>query len=111
MRSAVTTVALLIIDDLGMRKLPHMAAAEDLLEIVMRRYERTSTSHLEPARRGLGQAARRYRGRHRDARSSAPSRARPHLRAAQLAHASPQRSDRVLSTQGTTGLLDHDRTR
>ena len=37
-----TTVPLLIIDDLGMRKLPH-TAAEDLLEIIMRRYERTST--------------------------------------------------------------------
>ena len=37
-----TTVPLLIIDDLGMRKLPH-TAAEDLLEIVMRRYERVST--------------------------------------------------------------------
>ena len=35
--TAVTTVPLLIIDDLGMRKLPH-TAAEDLLEIVMRRY-------------------------------------------------------------------------
>jgi len=35
-------VPLLIIDDLGMRKLPS-TAAEDLLEIVMRRYERTST--------------------------------------------------------------------
>lgn len=33
---------LLIIDDLGMRKLP-LTAAEDLLEIIMRRYERTST--------------------------------------------------------------------
>jgi DNA replication protein DnaC len=40
--AAVTTVPLLIIDDLGMRKLPH-TAAEDLLEVVMRRYERTST--------------------------------------------------------------------
>jgi len=37
-----TTVPLLIIDDLGMRKLPH-TAAEDLLELVMRRYERAST--------------------------------------------------------------------
>ncbi|HLB88160.1 MAG TPA: IS21-like element helper ATPase IstB [Terriglobales bacterium] len=36
------TVPLLIIDDLGMRKLPP-TAAEELLEIVMRRYERTST--------------------------------------------------------------------
>jgi DNA replication protein DnaC len=32
----------LIIDDLGMRKLP-LTAAEDLLEIIMRRYERAST--------------------------------------------------------------------
>jgi len=38
----VSTVPLLIIDDLGMRKLPS-TAAEDLLEIVMRRYERVST--------------------------------------------------------------------
>jgi DNA replication protein DnaC len=35
-------IPLLIIDDLGMRKLP-ASAAEDILEIVMRRYERTST--------------------------------------------------------------------
>ena len=33
---------LLIIDDLGMRKLPH-TAAENLLELIMRRYERAST--------------------------------------------------------------------
>jgi DNA replication protein DnaC len=39
---SLTTVPLLIIDDFGMRKLP-LTAAEDLLEIVMRRYERTST--------------------------------------------------------------------
>ncbi len=32
----------LIVDELGMRKLP-ASAAEDLLEIVMRRYERAST--------------------------------------------------------------------
>lgn len=36
------TVPLLILDDLGMRKLP-ATAAEDLLELVMRRYERAST--------------------------------------------------------------------
>jgi DNA replication protein DnaC len=39
---SVATVPLLIIDDFGMRKLP-LTAAEDLLEIIMRRYERTST--------------------------------------------------------------------
>ena len=38
----LTTVPLLIIDDLGMRKLP-LTAAEDLLEIIMRRHERAST--------------------------------------------------------------------
>jgi DNA replication protein DnaC len=38
----ISSVALLIIDDFGMRKLPS-TAAEDLLEIVMRRYERAST--------------------------------------------------------------------
>jgi hypothetical protein len=38
----LTTVPLLSIDDLGMRKLP-LTAAEELLEIIMRRYERAST--------------------------------------------------------------------
>ncbi|MBV8891117.1 MAG: IS21-like element helper ATPase IstB [Acidobacteria bacterium] len=40
--AGVTSLPLLIIDDLGMRKLP-LTAAEDLLEIVMRRYQRAST--------------------------------------------------------------------
>jgi len=39
---SVATVSLLIIDDFGMRKLP-LTAAEDLLEIIVRRYERAST--------------------------------------------------------------------
>jgi DNA replication protein DnaC len=39
---SIASVPLLVIDDFGMRKLPH-TAAEDLLEIVMRRYERAST--------------------------------------------------------------------
>ena len=38
----LASVPLLILDDLGMRKLP-LTAAEDLLEIIMRRYERVST--------------------------------------------------------------------
>ncbi len=38
----LAAVPLLVIDDLGMRKLP-ATAAEDLLELVMRRYERAST--------------------------------------------------------------------
>jgi DNA replication protein DnaC len=39
---SLTSVPLLIVDDFGMRKLP-LTAAEDLLEIIMRRYERAST--------------------------------------------------------------------
>ena len=39
---SVATVPLLILEDFGIRKLPH-TAAEDLLEIIMRRYERCST--------------------------------------------------------------------
>jgi len=39
---SVATVPWLIIDDVGMRKLPH-TAAEGLLEIVMRRYECSGT--------------------------------------------------------------------
>ena len=38
----LTAVPLLIIADLGIRTLPH-TAAEDLLELIMRRYERAST--------------------------------------------------------------------
>jgi DNA replication protein DnaC len=38
----LAAAALLIVDDFGMRKLP-ASAAEDLLEIIMRRYERAST--------------------------------------------------------------------
>jgi DNA replication protein DnaC len=49
--ATVTTVPLLIIDALGMRKLPH-TAAEDLLEIVMRRYERASTLRIQASAYG-----------------------------------------------------------
>ncbi|MCP5071486.1 MAG: ATP-binding protein [bacterium] len=38
----LANVPLLVIDDLGMRKLPR-SAAEDLLELIMRRYEKVST--------------------------------------------------------------------
>jgi DNA replication protein DnaC len=38
----VPTVPLLVPDDLGMKRLPH-TAAEELLDIVTRRYERAST--------------------------------------------------------------------
>ena len=40
--SDLAAAPLLIIDDLGMRKLP-TTAAEDMLEVIVRRYERAST--------------------------------------------------------------------
>ena len=46
-------------------------------------------AHLEPAGRGLGQAARRHRRRHGAAGSPPPSRARAEVRAAELAHQGP----------------------
>jgi len=56
-------VELLIIDDPGMGKLPPTAAV-DLLEIIMRRYERASEydPHIEPTDPGLRQGARRHSG-------------------------------------------------
>ena len=42
MIATLSEIPLLIVDDLGMRKLP-ASAAEDLLEIIMRRYERAAT--------------------------------------------------------------------
>jgi IstB-like ATP binding protein len=56
-KSRANSVPLLIIDDLGMRKLP-LTAAEELLEIIMRRYERASTlitSNKRKAERKAGQ--------------------------------------------------------
>jgi DNA replication protein DnaC len=56
--ASVATVPLLILDDFGMCKLPH-TAAEDLLEIVMRRYERFSTLLTSNRPAEDGQTARR----------------------------------------------------
>jgi DNA replication protein DnaC len=85
----LATVPLLIIDDLGMRKLAH-TAAEDLLELIMRRYERAST--LLTSNRpvdGLGQAPRRYGRRHGSPRSPAASRACAEVRPTELANEGP----------------------
>jgi DNA replication protein DnaC len=84
-------VPLLIVDDLGMRKLPH-TAAEDLLEIIMRRYERaatllTSNRPVDDWGKLLGDTAAVTRA----PRSLAPSRPRAQMRAAQLAHQNPDR--------------------
>jgi DNA replication protein DnaC len=88
--AALATVPLLIIDDLGMRKLPH-TAAEDLLELIMRRYERAHAADIESARRRLGQTARRHRRGHGAARSPLTSRARTQMWTTQLAYQSPHR--------------------
>jgi len=83
-------VPLLIIDDFGMRKLP-LTAAEDLLEIIMRRYERAST--LLTSNRPVedwGKLLARPRGRpgrrRLHARPDSSPRPRLEVRATQLAH-------------------------
>ena len=78
------TLPLLIIDDLGMRKLP-LTAAEELLEIIMRRYDRASTiltsnRPVEDWGKLLGDAARRQRY----PRPPAPPRPRVQVRSSKL---------------------------
>ena len=87
----LAAVPLLIIDDLGMRKLPH-TAAEDLLELDHAPLRTgVHAPDVEPTGRRLGQAARRHRRRHRAARSAPTSRPRAQVRAAELAHQGPDR--------------------
>jgi hypothetical protein len=83
-----TTVPLLIIDDLGMRKLPHTAAGSPRNRHAPLR-EGVHAANLESSRRRLGQAPRRHGGHHRHARPAAPSRVRAHVWAEELAHAAP----------------------
>jgi hypothetical protein len=71
----------LLIDDLGMRRVLH-TAAEDLLEISMRRYERASTLLTSNRRVDTGQATQRHCRRDGFARSAAAPRARAQMRAA-----------------------------
>lgn len=76
---SLTSVALLIIDDFGMRKLP-LTAAEDLLEIIMRRYERAST--LLTSNRPVEDCSKLLGGRRRrhcHARPSSPPWPRPRM--------------------------------
>ncbi len=82
----LVTVPLLILDDLGMRKLP-LTAAEELLEIIMRRYERantmlTSNRPVDDWGKLLGDAGRRER----HARSLTAPRTRAQVWPAELAH-------------------------
>ena len=88
----LTRVPLLIIDDLGMRKLLQAAA-----------YRRRGPAradhaplraglhhaHLESSRRGLGKAPRRHRRRHGATRPAPASRTCAQVRTAQLAHQGP----------------------
>jgi DNA replication protein DnaC len=85
----LATVPLLIIDDLGMRKLAH-TAAEDLLELIMRRYERASTlltsnRPVDDWGKLLGDTA----AGHGTARSPAASRACAEVRTTKLANQGP----------------------
>lgn len=95
----VASAPLLIIDDLGMRKLPS-TAAEDLLKIHHAPLRACiDAADVESACRRLGEAARRHRGGDRDARSLAAPRARPQVRAAELANE---------ATRRLAGLTDHE---
>ena len=58
----LSAAPLLIIDDLGMRKLAH-TAAEDLLELIMRRYERASTLRPRTDRSMTGESCAATRRR------------------------------------------------
>ena len=82
----LSAVPLLIIDDLGMRKLP-LTAAEELLEIIMRplRADQHHTN-FEPSGGRLGQTAGRRSRRQRHARPPAAPRTRAQVRSAELAH-------------------------
>jgi hypothetical protein len=80
----LATVPLLIIDDLGMRKLAPIAA-EELLEIVMRRHERASTlltsnRPVEDWGKLLGDSV----GSHRHARPPTTPRSHPEMRTPKL---------------------------
>jgi DNA replication protein DnaC len=83
----LAAVPLLIIDDLGMWKLPH-TAAEDLLEIIMRRYERAST--LLTSNRPVDDWGKLL-GDTAAPRSAFTSRTRTQVRTAELAHQGPGR--------------------
>ena len=82
---------------LEMRKLPP-TAAEDLLEIAMRRYERASTLLTSKSSGGrLGEASGRYGRGQRDARPVASPRPRSQVRSPQLAHQGHSGERRVKS--------------
>jgi DNA replication protein DnaC len=82
---SLATVPLLIIDDFGMRKLP-LTAAEDLLEIVMRRYERAST--LLTSNRPVEDWGKLLGDGHGDARPHPAPWACAQVRTTKLAHQS-----------------------
>ena len=101
----LATVPLLIIDDLGMRKLAAHGRRRSPRADHAALRARLHAPDVESARRRLGQAARRYRRGHGAARSAAASRARTQMRAAELAH---QSADRFAHRRGNevelTGL-------
>ena len=80
----------LIVDDLGMRKLPHTAAEDPGSRHASLR-ARVDALDVKPARRRLGQAAGGHRRRDGAPRLLAPSRARPQVRTSELAHQGPDR--------------------
>ena len=79
----LATVPLLIIDDLGMRKLP-ATAAEDLLELVMRRYDVPARSSPRTAQSRTGASSLATPPPSPRCSTASPPRPRPQVRSAQL---------------------------
>jgi len=100
----LVTVPLLILDDLGMRKLP-LTAAEELLELIMRRYERASTmlTSNRPVE-DWGQTDGRRGRRQRHARPLTAPRPCTQVRSSELAH-----QNRLATTGG--GRVEHSQSR
>ena len=87
---ALTAAPLLMIDDLGLRELPP-TPGEDLLELVMLRYEPACTPvYLESLLRGPGQATRRGGRCLAYVRPATTPRVSPEMRPAWLAHQEPR---------------------
>ena len=83
---SVATVPLLIIDDFGMRKLPHHRCRGSAGNHHAPLRTLQHASNFQPTRRRLGQLTRRCRGRQRHARSAAASWPRAKVRPPELAN-------------------------
>ena len=90
-RAQMKSTELLVIDDLFLRKLP-ASAGDEFADVLMSRYEKSSTHHLESPVRGLGEASRRCRGGHAATRPSHAPRTPAQVRRQELASEGSRRA-------------------